>query len=152
MSARLVPLISGSAKPISLARPVLLVGRHPECDVRLDLPQISRRHCCLATAYDRVTVRDLGSRHGIRVNGRAVDESRLISGDEVAIGHLIYRFEEAEPPAPPEPKAAEPAPEPESKPKPKPIPVVDEDLPSLPFDLSSLVAEDDDDIVPLTDE
>ncbi len=146
MSARLVPLISGAAKPIALSRPALLVGRHPECDVRIDLPQISRRHCCLATAYDRITIRDLGSRHGVRVNGRVVDESRLISGDEVAIGHLLYRFEEAAPAAPPGPKAAEATPEPEPK---KPPLSDDEELPNLPINLADLEA---DDLVPLSDD
>ena len=146
MSTRLVPLISGTAKPIVLSRPVLLVGRHPECDIRIDLPQISRRHCCLATAYDRITIRDLGSRHGIRVNGRVVDESRLISGDEVAIGHLLYRFEEAVPPPAPEPKASEVKPTPEPK---KPPVLDDDDLPNLPFNLSDLEA---DDLVPLSDD
>lgn len=148
MSARLVPLISGAAKPITLSRPVLLVGRHPECDVRIDLPQISRRHCCLATAYDRITIRDLGSRHGVRVNGRIVDESRLISGDEVAIGHLLYRFEDAAPPAPPA-VAVEEKPEPEPAPKPRKPPLDDDDLPNLPFSLSELEA---DDLVPLSDD
>ena len=44
-------------------------------------------------AYDRVILRDLGSRNGIRVNGRIVDEVRLQPGDEVAIGPVLYRFE-----------------------------------------------------------
>src|SRR5438093_803986 len=100
MPARLVPLISGSAPIVQLQKPVLLVGRHPECDVRFDLPAVSRRHCCLALAYDRVTIRDLGSRNGVRVNGDLTEESRLHAGDEIAIGPLLFRFEDApEPPA-----------------------------------------------------
>jgi pSer/pThr/pTyr-binding forkhead associated (FHA) protein len=93
MSFRLSPLIRGSAPFIVLQRPVLLIGRHPECDVRINSPKISRRHCCLAMAYDRVLIRDLGSRNGIRVNGRSVDESRLYDGDELAIGPIIFRLE-----------------------------------------------------------
>ena len=100
MPARLVPLIPGSAPIVPLGRPVLLVGRHPECDVRFDLPTVSRRHCCLALAYDRVTIRDLGSRHGIRINGEAREEAHLRSGDEIAIGPLLFRFEDDPPPAP----------------------------------------------------
>lgn len=106
MSARLVPLIAGTAPPIAMQRPVLLVGRHPECDVRIDLPQISRRHCCLALAYDRATIRDLGSKHGVRVNGRIIAESRLLPGDEIAIGHLLYRFEDVNSPPTPPPRPA----------------------------------------------
>jgi pSer/pThr/pTyr-binding forkhead associated (FHA) protein len=44
-------------------------------------------------AYDRVLIRDLGSRNGVRVNGRAVDESRLQHGDELAIGPILFRLE-----------------------------------------------------------
>ena len=93
MSFRLIPLIKGTAPLIVLQRPVLLIGRHLECDVRIDSPKVSRRHCCVAMAYDRVLVRDLGSKNGIRVNGRLVEESRLQNGDEVAIGPILFRME-----------------------------------------------------------
>src|SRR3954451_23863966 len=102
MSARLVPLTPGAAPTIPIQRPVLLIGRHPECDVRIDLAKISRRHCCLALAYDRVMIRDLGSRNGLRVNGLLVEEAQLRGGDEIAIGPILYRLEvEAPPPQPP---------------------------------------------------
>jgi pSer/pThr/pTyr-binding forkhead associated (FHA) protein len=112
MSARLVPLSPGatSAPVIALQRPVILIGRHPECDVRIDSPKVSRRHCCLAMAYDRLMIRDLGSRNGIRVNGRVVEETVLRQGDEIAIGHILYRLEEVAPPPPPAPAKAAPRP------------------------------------------
>lgn len=91
MTYSLIPIDAGGGPVISLVRPVLLVGRHPECDVRLHSAKISRLHCCIALAYDRVIIRDLGSRNGLRVNGRLVEESRLHPRDEVAIGPLIYR-------------------------------------------------------------
>ena len=109
MPARLVPLVPGSAPVVALKRPVLLVGRHPECDVRFDLPSISRRHCCLALAYDRITIRDLGSRHGTRVNGESREEAQLHPGDEVAIGPLLFRLED-DPPPPPKPVLTKTAP------------------------------------------
>ena len=98
MSFRIVPLLKGTAPAIALYRPVLLIGRHVECDVRLDSPKVSRRHCCVATAYDRVLIRDLGSRNGVRVNGRLLDESRLFPGDELAIGPMLFRLEQEEQP------------------------------------------------------
>src|SRR4051812_874416 len=100
MPARLVALIPGTAPTIPLQRPVLLIGRHPECDVRIDLPKVSRRHCCVALAYERVLIRDLGSRNGLRVNGLLVEEAQLSGGDEVAIGPVLYRMEEQVPPPP----------------------------------------------------
>ncbi len=114
MAAQFVPLQTGSSFPIPMQQPILLVGRHPESDIRVDSPMISRRHCCLAVVNNRVLIRDLGSRHGIFLNGKRVDEAEVRQGDEIAIGHLIYRFE-ADPVAT-RPRAATPppaAPEPE---------------------------------------
>jgi predicted component of type VI protein secretion system len=110
MTYQLIPIDLASTPPIPLHRPVLLIGRHPECDIRIDLPKISRRHCCLALAYDRVLIRDLGSHNGLRVNGRPVEEARLHPGDEVAIGPFIYRLVmEAAPQSGPPPAGARPA-------------------------------------------
>ena len=46
-------------------------------------------------------IRDLGSRNGVRVNGRLVDEVQLFPGDEVAIGPVLYRLEVEEVANPP---------------------------------------------------
>ncbi len=105
MSAQLVPLNKGAGYTIALQRPVLLIGRHPECDIRMYAPSLSRRHCCVALVDHRVVIRDLGSRHGIYVNGEPVEEVELANGDEVAIGSLIYRFDDDKPPPPPTDKA-----------------------------------------------
>jgi predicted component of type VI protein secretion system len=92
MPAQLVPITAGAAQAVLISRPVILIGRHVECDVRIDSPQVSRRHCCLAMAYDRLVIRDLGSSNGVRVNGQIVDEARLEPGDEVAIAQFLYRL------------------------------------------------------------
>ena len=128
MPARLVPLTPGPA-PLVIQRPVMLVGRHPDCDVRIDSPKVSRRHCCLALAYDRTLIRDLGSRNGVRVNGRLVEESQLLHGDEVAIGPWIYRVEDLAiiEPTPPARKTA-PAPPPRPQPAPLPPPKADDEI------------------------
>jgi predicted component of type VI protein secretion system len=93
MPFQLVPLNPGTSPFISLQRPVILIGRHLDGEARIEHAKVSRRHCCIAIAYDRIILRDLGSRHGVRVNGRKVEEVRLEVGDEVAIGPLIFRFD-----------------------------------------------------------
>lgn len=124
MPLQLVPLTAGTGPIIQIERPVLLVGRHPDCDVRVDLPQISRRHCCVAQVYDRVVVRDLGSRHGVFVNGEPIDEQPIRLGDEVAIGHLLYRLIDPNAPQPANnPAAARPVRPP--RPKPPSLPELD---------------------------
>jgi predicted component of type VI protein secretion system len=96
---------------ILLDKPILLIGRHPECDIQIDSRKVSRRHCCIAQVEDFLIVRDLGSTNGIRVNGARVAEGRLKSGDELTIGNNRFRVqwgEEAAPPVvkPPEKKPA----------------------------------------------
>jgi predicted component of type VI protein secretion system len=136
MSAQLIPLTAGNLPTIPLQRPVLLIGRHPECDIRLNLPKISRRHCCVALAYERVMIRDLGSRNGLRVNGRLVEEAQLHPGDEVAIGPVLYRMESPQP-TPPAPAArprAAKAKKPPSLPN-LPTPRTDRDSDLIPLDI-----------------
>jgi len=135
MSVQLVPINAGSAPSVLISRPVILIGRHPECDVRIDSPQISRRHCCLALAYDRLSIRDLGSRNGVRVNGQVIDESRLKPGDEIAIAQFLYRLESLVE-AQVLPRVPKPTPAP-STPKGKPVPpmpIIDLDDDFIPLD------------------
>src|SRR5579872_1907583 len=64
MPAQLVALHDGPS--ILLDKPILLLGRHPECDIQIDSRKISRRHCCIAQVDDFLVVRDLGSTNGVR--------------------------------------------------------------------------------------
>ena len=72
-------------------KPILLFGRHAECDVLLNSKKISRRHCCLAQVSDHLVVRDLGSTNGVKINGKRVTEGRLDSGDELTVGNYLFR-------------------------------------------------------------
>jgi predicted component of type VI protein secretion system len=147
MPARLVPLTPGAAPPIPLVRPVLLIGRHPDCDIALQLPQISRRHCCVAQASERLVIRDLGSQNGIRINGRRVDEQHLRPGDEVAIAHLLYRLEVV-----PDVVAARPSPPASTQQQAQapPVPAAPLDPPSLP-ELPIDPNDPERDLIPLSD-
>lgn len=89
MPAQLLALDSGPS--ILLDKPILLLGRHPECDIQIDSRKISRRHCCIAQVSDYLVVRDLGSTNGVRINGIRVMEGRLTAGDELTIGNARYK-------------------------------------------------------------
>jgi predicted component of type VI protein secretion system len=90
MPPQLVALNEGPS--ILLDKPILLIGRHQECDIQLPSRKISRRHCCIAQVNDYLVVRDLSSTNGIRINGKRVLEGKLDPGDELTIGSYRYRI------------------------------------------------------------
>ncbi len=89
-SPQLVALTEGSDIP--LEKPIVLIGRHQECDIQIPSRKISRRHCCVALVDDHVVVRDLGSTNGIRINGVKVTEGNLQEDDELTIGNMRYQL------------------------------------------------------------
>ena len=113
MSPRFVAIDEGP--DINLDRAMVVVGRHPNCDTRLDSLRVSRHHCCLTQENDHVIVRDLGSANGIRINGQRVETGRLRPGDELSIAHIRYRLEgEADSDPSHHPATGEPKPAPDS--------------------------------------
>ena len=69
------------------------LGREKDCELVLKHWSISRKHALIQRDGDGVTVRDLGSKNGVLVNGEKVDENRrLRDGDVVAVGHTEVRF------------------------------------------------------------
>jgi Nif-specific regulatory protein len=53
---------------------------------------LSRRHCVLARESDEYTLRDLDSRNGTFVNGRAISEKQLNHGDQISVGESVLVF------------------------------------------------------------
>jgi pSer/pThr/pTyr-binding forkhead associated (FHA) protein len=99
-------LICLSAGPnILLEQPITLFGRDDDCDVVLESKRVSRRHCVVAVVESGLVVRDLGSTNGISVNGTKVAASKLLPGDELAIGNFQFKvfteFQQPQPPVPP---------------------------------------------------
>jgi pSer/pThr/pTyr-binding forkhead associated (FHA) protein len=89
MPAHLLSLTDGPS--VLIDKPILLFGRHEECDVQLNSKKVSRRHCLLAQTDDYLVVRDLGSTNGVKVNGQRVTVGQLIPGDELTIGNFRYQ-------------------------------------------------------------
>jgi len=108
MPPQLVALTEGPS--ILLDKPIILIGRHQECDIQIPSRKISRRHCCIAQVNDHLVVRDLCSTNGIRINGVRVQEGNLNTGDELTIGNFKYQLRltdqgEQPMPAPPQGEA-----------------------------------------------
>jgi hypothetical protein len=78
---------------VDLQRGVTFIGRSEECEVTIEDPLVSRRHARIVFEGDDVTLEDLGSRNGVRVNGRQIKGSHaLVDGDRVRIGTQDFVF------------------------------------------------------------
>ncbi len=71
----------------------VVIGRLPECDIVLSDVNVSRRHAEVRHDSNGVTVVDLGSTNGTRVNGAPIRQQRLAGGDLVTVGITTLRFE-----------------------------------------------------------
>jgi pSer/pThr/pTyr-binding forkhead associated (FHA) protein len=87
---RLVLQPSGMA--VELTRPSMVLGRHSEADVRLPLPDVSRRHCRFFFE-GQWRVQDLNSLNGTFVNDEPIREVALQQGDEIRIGGFTFLVE-----------------------------------------------------------
>jgi pSer/pThr/pTyr-binding forkhead associated (FHA) protein len=85
---RLVLQPSGMIVP--LHRRDVIVGRHSGADVRLPLPDVSRRHCRFLCTAGRWEVIDLNSLNGLWVNDARVPRADLRHGDTVRIGGFTF--------------------------------------------------------------
>ncbi|MDO5662003.1 MAG: FtsK/SpoIIIE domain-containing protein [Brachybacterium sp.] len=77
-AGREFPLPSGSS----------VIGRTGDIDVRIDDPQLSKRHCRINIG-DTVEIVDLDSSNGVSVGGRRVDRATIGPADTVMIGETV---------------------------------------------------------------
>jgi hypothetical protein len=78
-----------------LDRPLTVIGRAEDCDVRLHDPNASRRHAEVRRESWRYLISDLGSLNGTHVNGQPVsDPHQLQHGDTILIASVPLRFED----------------------------------------------------------
>jgi pSer/pThr/pTyr-binding forkhead associated (FHA) protein len=78
---------------IEVVKPVAVIGRHSQAEVRLALPDISRRHCQLVFENREWRIYDLDSLNGVFVNGERMQEATLYDGDHLQLGTFIFRIE-----------------------------------------------------------
>ncbi len=70
-----------------------VVGRDPDCAVRIDSSTVSRRHAGIVLASGEATVEDLGSKNGTYVNGRRVEQPvPLRDRDRIRVGSVTITY------------------------------------------------------------
>lgn len=78
---------------IELSEGTFVIGRAASCQLSLDDPLVSRHHAQLTVANEQVTVEDLGSRNGVKVNGELIRGSYTVQDkDQIAIGGQELRY------------------------------------------------------------
>jgi serine phosphatase RsbU (regulator of sigma subunit)/pSer/pThr/pTyr-binding forkhead associated (FHA) protein len=82
-----------TGRRIELEQDRAVIGRHPECDIVLDVAAVSRQHAVLSRREGKFYLEDLGSRNGTYVNGRRLSEvTPLAGGDRVVICDVTFDF------------------------------------------------------------
>jgi len=88
----LVEINNKQCQQRTLIRCASLVGRAAGADVRLRHPKVSNAHCLIVNDGRGLSVRDLGSREGIAINGRCVDAGELHDANILRIGPFRLRI------------------------------------------------------------
>ena len=80
----------GQRKNIELKSGIVIVGRRPDCDIRIPLSIVSRKHCRIVYNDNELTLQDLGSANGTFLNNQLVTKMPLSAGDLLTIGPIKF--------------------------------------------------------------
>jgi predicted component of type VI protein secretion system len=86
---------------------VVTIGRSLENTLVVQDMRVSRRHARIETVEGGCRIVDLESRFGTRLNGREIERSSLLPGDEIQIGESTLWVLKTVRPAPAPPRSAE---------------------------------------------
>ncbi len=78
---------------LETSAPLTLIGRAPNAALRLVEDGVADRHAVIERRKDGYHICDLGSPAGVRINHQPVAEHRLVSGDEVELASVRFRFQ-----------------------------------------------------------
>ena len=100
----------GERRDISLEKSVAVLGRRPECDIRIPLAHVSRKHCRIVERDGQTLVQDLGSTNGTYVNSERIMEAVVEAGDRLRVGSIVFVVQiDGEPAEVPQPQLVESA-------------------------------------------
>src|SRR5262245_33162618 len=78
-------------RELTITQPEYLIGRGPDCDLRLPATEVSRHHCIIRLMAGEASVIDLGSSNGTFLNGQRVrSQAVLQSGDQLRVGDFTF--------------------------------------------------------------
>jgi pSer/pThr/pTyr-binding forkhead associated (FHA) protein len=78
---------------IELSEGKFVIGRAASCQLSLDDPLVSRHHAQLTVENEQVTVEDMGSRNGVKVNGELISSRYMVKDkDQIVIGGQELKY------------------------------------------------------------
>lgn len=81
----------GERRSFSIVRNMTVIGRREDCDLRIPVGDVSRKHCRIVKDGDSLRIEDLGSSNGTYHNGVRVEKDVAISaGDSVQVGPVVF--------------------------------------------------------------
>ncbi len=90
-----VDLVFHDGSRIPLTHTPFTIGRGPDNDLVLVDLSVSLHHAEIVRAIDGFAIRDLGSRNGLLVDGKVVDDAPLSPGVLVTLGGTVLHLEAA---------------------------------------------------------
>ena len=82
---------TGERRDFPLSPGRTTVGRKDDCDIRIPVAEVSRRHCEFRASDGGIDVKDLESANGTYVNNKRVSNSqKLAPGDHVIVGPVVF--------------------------------------------------------------
>lgn len=80
----------GRRRVIPLPFGTTTIGRKTDCNIRIPLSEISRRHAEVVVDEDGPVLKDLGAANGTYLNNRRITEEDLEPGDQILIGPVVF--------------------------------------------------------------
>src|SRR5579862_2445428 len=80
----------GQRRSFSIVREMTVIGRREDCDLRIPLGEVSRKHCRLMNDETGIRIEDLGSSNGTYHNNERVQEAQLAPGDTIRVGPVTF--------------------------------------------------------------
>jgi pSer/pThr/pTyr-binding forkhead associated (FHA) protein len=84
--------IVGEQERVLLGEDDAVIGRIPDCDIQLQVGNVSRKHARILYRNEEYQIEDLGSTNGIYVNGIKIQKCILRDHDVIEIGDVKMLF------------------------------------------------------------
>ena len=81
----------GQRRSFSVTRDSTVIGRREDCDLRIPVGEVSRKHCRLIKQDHAISLEDLDSSNGTFINGQRIAGTvKVEPGDSIQVGPVIF--------------------------------------------------------------